>query len=70
MPSSMRRDNKTIGLTTVKVTRSSSSNTPDSSSEEHILSNVGGIQGIQISRTVLQEASYDKTIRDGAKDLL
>lgn len=55
---------KDHGLTTVKARRFS--DIPDSASEEHILQDVGGIQGIQIQRTVLQNVRYKS---DGDDDL-
>lgn len=61
MPSGLRSD-KVKAETTVKARRSSS--IPDSASEEHILG------GIQISRSVLQEASYDGKIKDDLADMI
>ncbi|KAL1310501.1 hypothetical protein AAFC00_000787 [Neodothiora populina] len=55
MPHKLRSD-KVDAQTTVRARRSS--DLADNVSEEHILRDVGGIQ---ISRSVLQEASYSKT---------
>ena len=55
MPSKLRSD-KVDAQATIKAR--GSSDIDDSASEEHILRDIGGIQ---ISRSVLQEASYSKS---------